>query len=110
MKKQSISHSYGECEDNLADDGANALDDSGPSNAATLVVTNSKCSKCGGTNHHRPTNKLCPFYKGHTSTKQVPVVGDSASDSSDMEDSLCICGRDRGHVRKCPMNPSNFHK
>ena len=61
---------------------------------------------------------MCPFYKGHTSTKQVvrdsggdvvgdspsdnsdvlgdspsdssDVVGDSASDSSDMEDSLCI--------------------
>ena len=124
VKRQSISHSYRECEDDLPDDGANAPDDSG---AATLVVTNSKCSKCGGTDHCRPTNKLCPFYKGRTSTKQVvrdsggdvvgdsasdssDIVGDSASDSSDMEDSLCICGRDRGHIRTCPMNPSNFRK
>ena len=49
VKQQSISHCYGECEDDLPDDGA---DDSG---AATLVVTNSKCSKCGGTNHRRPS-------------------------------------------------------
>ena len=108
MKKQSISHSYGERDYDLPDDGADAPDDSG---AAMLVVTNSKCSKCGGTDHRRPTNKLCPFYKGRTSTKQVigdsggdlvgdsasdnnDIVGDSASDSSDMEDSLCICGRE----------------
>ena len=128
VKQQSISHSYGECEDDLPDDGADAPDDCGPSNAATLVVTNSKCSKCGGTDHRRPTNKLCPFYMGRTSTKQVVgdsasdgndvgdsasdvhIVGDSASDSSDMEDSLCICGRDRGHIRTCPMNLSNFRK
>ena len=42
VKQQSISHSYRECEDDLPDDGADALDDSG---VATLVVTNSKCSK-----------------------------------------------------------------
>ena len=91
------------------------------------MVTNSKCSKCGGTDHRRPTNKLCPFYKGRTPTKQVvrdsasdsndvgdspsdsgDVVGDSATDSSDMEDSLCICGRDRGHICTCPMNSSNL--
>lgn len=102
VAQQSRKHGYGECEDELPDDGATP-DDSGQS-TSRLIVSNAKCSKCGGCDHRRPNSKLCPYYKGR---KQVV---DDTLDSSEAEDSLCTCGSDRAHSRTCPMNPRNLRK
>ena len=103
VKRQSVKHGYGECEDELPDDDGGASPDDSGQGTSTLVVSNVKCSKCGGSDHRRPTNRLCPHYKG---CKQAV----DTSDTFDTCDSLCTCGSDRAHSRTCPMNPRNLYK
>ena len=104
----SEAYSYGECEDELPDDGA-APDDPGQS-TSELVVSNARCSKCGASDHRRPTSKLCPHFKGRALVSNQVADDHDTSSGREVEDSLCICGGNRAHSRACPVNPRNLHK